>query len=115
MDGDPETNFWCKYDGDLCVQIEYIGPGGAGAYTLTSANDDYSREPKNWNMQGANDGTTWTELDNQVDQNFEERYQTVTYIFENNVAYKFYRLNIMANEGSGLFKCEEFKLLKLPP
>ncbi|QEC54001.1 PKD domain-containing protein [Anseongella ginsenosidimutans] len=115
IDGNPETKFLQGgYNGDLWVQIEYIDPVVAGAYTLTSANDDYSRDPKNWNLQGSNDGQNWTELDNQVDQNFEDRYQTVTYIFDNHDAYKFYRLNITANEGAGLFQCAEFQLLKLP-
>lgn len=115
IDGDPNTKFLQGgYSGDLWVQLEYIEPIVAGAYTLTSANDDYNRDPKDWNLQGSNDGENWTTLDTQAGQNFENRFQKVTYIFDNDVPYKFYRLNITANEGAGLFQCAEWQLLKLP-
>lgn len=115
IDGNPETKFLQGgYSGDLWVQLEFIDPIEAGAYTLTSANDDYNRDPKDWNLQGSVDGETWTTLDTQTAQNFEQRFQTVTYIFDNDQAFKFYRLNITANEGAGLFQCAEWQLLKLP-
>lgn len=115
IDGNIETKFLqFDYAGDLWIQLEYIDPIIAGAYTLTSANDAQSRDPKNWTLQGSNDGEIWTEVDNQVDQVFAERFQTVTYIFDNHDAYKFYRMNITANGGAGLFQLAEWRLLKLP-
>lgn len=115
IDGNIQTKFLqFDYSGDLWIQLEYIEPVVAGAYTMTSANDARERDPKNWNLQGSNDGETWIELDNQVDQEFPNRFQTFTYIFDNHDAYKFYRMNITANAGAGLFQLAEWQLLKLP-
>ncbi|HYH56046.1 MAG TPA: PKD domain-containing protein, partial [Anseongella sp.] len=115
IDGNVETKFLqSEFTGDLWVQLQFVSPVKAGAYTLASANDDFNRDPKDWNLQGSNDGTNWTTLDTRTGENFEKRFQTKAYFFENDTPYTFYRLNITANEGAGLFQCAEWRLLALP-
>jgi hypothetical protein len=54
---------------------------------------------KSWQFEGSNDGINWTTLDSQSNQTnwgaSEKRY----YYFQNSTAYRYYRLNITANNG----------------
>jgi hypothetical protein len=79
-------------------------------YTVTSANDDPTRDPQTWNLQGSNDGSNWTTVDAQNNQLFSSRFQTKTYNFSNSVAYQQYRLNVTANRGSGLLQIAEIQM-----
>lgn len=69
-------------------------------YTLTSANDLSNRDPKNWQFQGSNDGSSWTTLNTQSGQQFPARFMLRTYQVTNTTAYSYYRLNITANNGN---------------
>jgi len=84
---------WLQYD---------FGSGKAQTikrYTLTSGNDVPERDPKDWQFQGSNNGTTWTTLDTRSDQSFPYRCQTLQYEVTNPASYRYYRLNITANHG----------------
>src|SRR5689334_8474177 len=45
-------------------------------YSLTSANDSPTRDPKNWMIEGSNDGVNWMTLDSQSNQSFASRLLT---------------------------------------
>lgn len=98
------------------AQLEYDEPQVAGAYTITSANDAPDRDPANWQLQGSDNGTSWTVLDEQSAQSFSARFQTKKYMFKNKTAYKFYRLNIISVAGGngGLYQQAEWRLIKTP-
>ena len=87
-------------------------------YTVTSANDYPDRDPKNWTLEGSHDGITWDILDTQVDQAWKDasgdnRYTLKEYNFNNNIAYKYYKLDITANNGSvDLLGLAEIELLE---
>jgi hypothetical protein len=68
-------------------------------YTVSSANDVPGRDPKNWNFLGSQDGVTWTTLDSQSNQAFANRYQQNVYPIGNTTAYRYYQLQITANNG----------------
>jgi predicted alpha-1,2-mannosidase len=70
-------------------------------YALTSANDAPERDPRDWTLEGSQDGQTWTILDTQTDQLFDSRFQTKDYRFENTSPYLYYRLNITRNRSGG--------------
>ncbi|MEJ2043954.1 MAG: alginate lyase family protein [Reinekea sp.] len=72
-------------------------------YTVISSFDKVERDPKDWEFQGSNDSSSWETLDRQSDQLFAERYEIKTYTLENPGAYRYYRLNITANNGDGDF------------
>ena len=68
------------------------------------------RDPRDWTLQGSNDGTTWTTLDARSGEDFSERFQTRQFSFANDVAYRHYRLDITANHGDGLIQLAELQL-----
>ena len=101
---------WLRYQfgGGLAWQISQ--------YRVTSANDVAQRDPKDWQFQGSNDGTSWTMLDTQTSQTFATRLLTKTYNLVNTTAYRFYRLNITANNGGSAYPIQisEFSLWSPP-
>jgi hypothetical protein len=68
-------------------------------YTVSSANDVPERDPRSWQLQGSNDGVTWTTVDTETDQSFADRFTTNTYDIGNTTSYRRYRLRITANGG----------------
>jgi len=80
------------------------------SYAITSANDYPTRDPKNWTLQGSNDGTSWTTLDTRTSETFASRFQTKTYTFSNTTSYKYYRLNVTANNGGAELQIAEIGL-----
>jgi len=84
---------WLQYD---------FGAGNAQTvkrYTINVA-DVATRDPKDWTFLGSQDGSTWTTLDTQSNQTFPDR-RLNTYNLGNTTAYRYYRLNITANNGAG--------------
>jgi hypothetical protein len=81
---------WVKYDLGHTETVQ--------RYTVVSA-DIASRDPKDWQFQGSNDGVTWTTLDTQSGQVFAKRLQVNTYTVASPAAYRHYRLNVTSNNG----------------
>lgn len=69
-------------------------------YSLTSANDQPSRDPKAWILEGSKDGKAWVALDQQSDQAFSSRAQQKIYKIQNTEAYAYYRFQITQNNGA---------------
>ena len=53
--------------------------------------------PRDFILQGSNDGSTWTNLLTQTDQEYDTKY----WDFENTTAYSYYRLYITKNRNNG--------------
>ncbi|MFZ6012208.1 MAG: T9SS type A sorting domain-containing protein [Bacteroidota bacterium] len=70
------------------------------SYAITSANDAPERDPLTWTFQGSNNGTTWTPLNSQSNQDFPNRLQRREFSFTNTTAYTHYRLNMTNNSGN---------------
>ncbi len=81
------------------------------AYTVATANDVATRDPRNFNLEGSNDGTTWTVLDTQTDVVWQARYQLREFNIANSTAYNRYRLNITKNWGDPSTQLSEFAIL----
>jgi predicted alpha-1,2-mannosidase len=109
VDGSSQTK-WLVFERTAWVEFELSEAVTIVHYALTSANDADGRDPKDWTLSGSNDGTTWTELNKQSDQDFAKRFQTNEYRFGNTTAYRFYRLDITANSGDGLTQLAEVQL-----
>ena len=80
------------------------------SYTVTSANDEPARDPKNWNFQGSNDGSNWTTINSQNDQFYGNRSETKTFDISNTTAYRQYRLDVTGNNGSSLLQIAEVQM-----
>lgn len=114
-----DNNFSSKfllqnYIGDLVCTLIFPEPQKIGAYTLTSANDAASRDPKEWNLQGSNDGVNWTTIDSRSNQTFATRLLTRRFNVAYPVSYTHYRLNITAIVGgTNLFQISEWRMIKV--
>ena len=58
------------------VTYQLAKPATVATYSLTSADDAPSRDPKDFTVQGSNDGSTWTDLDKRAGEKFSGRFAT---------------------------------------
>jgi len=79
-------------------------------YAITSANDEITRDPTNWTLDGSNNGTSWTTVDTRTGEAFATRLLRKEYTFTNTTAYEYYRLNITLNNGAGSTQLAELEL-----
>jgi hypothetical protein len=111
FDNDSSTK-WLAFASTAWLQ--YAAPTGDAyavtQYSITSANDDYGRDPASWQILASNDGITWTVLDTQSAQTFSGRRVTNTYSINNTQAYQYYRLNVTANDGGGYTQLADLNL-----
>ncbi|KQW00074.1 alginate lyase family protein [Rhizobacter sp. Root1221] len=102
------TTGWLRYDLGYTERLQ--------RYAIRSANGLVPRDPKDWQFQGSNDGATWTTLDTQSNQAFAQRFELKTYAIANPSFYRYYRLNVTANNGDVVFTdLGEFELLVSKP
>lgn len=114
VDGNVNSKFLNEYSNDLWMELAYDEPVVVRAYTLTSANDADTRDPKDWIFMGSDDRVNWTELDRRTGESFNERFLTRRFDFNNSHAYKYYRIYITANNGSSLYQLAEWRLIRVP-
>lgn len=101
-DGSSGTK-WLAFASTGWVRYEFAEPVSFVAYSMTSGDDSAGRDPKNWTIEGSNDGSTWTPLDQRADEDFPNRQQTRTFeLDEPTAAYTYLRLNVTANSGDGI-------------
>jgi hypothetical protein len=80
------------------------------SYSISSANDVPARDPNAWQLQGSNDGQTWTTVDTRTGEMFAARFQTNKYTCTTPGAYSRYRLNVTANSGGTDLQLSELQL-----
>ncbi|GIF62739.1 hypothetical protein Ais01nite_07740 [Asanoa ishikariensis] len=110
FDGSTGTK-WLVRTNTAWAQGKLAAPKVVSRYALTSANDFDGRDPKNWKLQGSNDGQSWTDLDTRTNEVFPQRFQTRQFTFTNTTAYQYYRLDISANSGEPLIQLAEIWLI----
>lgn len=100
-------------NGGAWFQLQFPTAVAVGAYTFTSANDANTRDPKDWKLQGSNNGTTWTDIDTRAGEMFANRFQTKRYEVPGTPqAYTYYRIFMTANNGSSIFQMAEWRVIK---
>jgi type 1 glutamine amidotransferase len=109
FDNDNNTK-WLTFETTGWVSGKLDEPVAVDHYAMTSANDHDGRDPKDWTLQGSQDGENWTDLDKQSGQNFTARFQTKQYTIDNTTEYAYYRLNVTANNGEDLTQLAELRL-----
>lgn len=117
FDGDPKTK-WLDNKGIPSVEapswaiVKFAEAVPVSTLSITSANDADSRDPENFNIEGSNDGVSWTPLASFAGVSFAERYQTQDFGFSNTLAYSQYRVNITKNKGNdSLMQLAEIELI----
>ena len=69
------------------------------------------RCPKDWTLQGGNDGATWTVLDTRKSVTDWVAGEAKSFAFTNSTAYLYYRLSMTANNGGEVFELSQWQLL----
>lgn len=103
FDQDPTTR-WLAATTTGWLRID-LGASGAAActtYRITGA-DIAAWSPKTWTFEGSADATAWTTLDTQVNAPTWTVLEVRTYTIASPASYRYYRLNITANEGDPSF------------
>lgn len=104
-----QNTHWSKWlDGDgvptttnpSWIQIQLPAAVVVDKLAIVSANDDFGRDPENFNLQASNDGNTWTELGSWSAQSWASRLQQKDFALSNSTAYSHYRLNITKNDNN---------------
>ncbi len=98
-DGNTTTK-WLDKSATSWVQWQYATAKTWNKYDITSGNDNSARDPKNWNLKGSNNGTSWTTLSTLTNQTWSARNLTKSFTFTNSSSYKYYRWEITANNGT---------------
>ncbi len=110
IDNNKSTKYYRSGRTALWVQYQSTVPAIVFRYTITSANDVPNRDPRDWNLQGSNNGSSWTTLDTRSGQTFSSRFLTKSYSFTNSTSYLYYRLNITNNNGETGTQFAEWEL-----
>lgn len=86
-------------------------------YTITSANDAAGRDPRDFELQGSNNGTTWTAVDSRTNVFFFGRFETQSFVTANVAAFQMYRLAVSEtwNTGQGEVQLSELQLFEDVP
>lgn len=79
-------------------------------YAIGSANDQPTRDPKNWKLLASDDGKDWQTIDQRKNQTFKERGSWKKYTIKTPKKYKYYKLAISANNGAEMTQLAELNL-----
>lgn len=110
IDNDPNTKY-LTFQSTAWMMWKMDRAFAATRYALTSGNDDDGRDPKDWTIEASNDGVNWTVIDRQTNfPKFPQRKHRISFLMPNRTAYSYYRLNVTANHGSGLFQLADWIL-----
>jgi hypothetical protein len=74
VDDNYNTKFFVSgFPAGFEMQLTFPTTHIMGSYTITSGNDLPDRDPRNWQVLGSNNGTTWFVVDSRSGQTFEGR------------------------------------------
>jgi hypothetical protein len=126
VDGNPQTKFgfYKEFPVPQTATLQYKAPVTVKLYAIENGNDSEStRDPKEWYVEGSNDGSTWDVLDHQdleigfadyltsIGQNQNRYFRFFYYPIANPKPYSYYRWRIVST-FAGQFQIMEFKLFK---
>ncbi len=79
IDGDLNSKYLSGYEQPFWVTLEFEEEKVVSFYQLTSGNDAPDRDPRDWQIEGSNDGENWEVLDERVDQKRKEFNQGILF------------------------------------
>ena len=101
---------WLVFQNNAIITYTFAAPIVVRRYSIITANDAPTRDPRNWTVEGSTNGTSWTVLDTQAGRSFTNRFQQLTLDFANETAYTYYRMNITQNNGDSRTQLAELAL-----
>jgi hypothetical protein len=111
IDNDVTTKY-LTFATEAWIQFESQYDAIVSGYSMTSANDEAARDPKDWTFEAMDPNTLeWVVLHSVVDEPaWEERFQTKMFNFDNNQAYRSFRFNITAVNGAPMMQIAEIQI-----
>ena len=112
FDGKANTK-WLTFKNSAWLQIQFGDDNALKAdyYKIISGNDSPSRDPKDWVLEGSDDGEVFVEIDKVSNEVFKDRREEKSYKISNPGKYKYYRLNILSNNGDTRTQLSEWDLI----
>jgi len=111
FDGDSRTKYCTSAP---TIWLKYRCDGGKRKvlkYSLTAANDYPARDPKDWTLEGSNNGKQWTVLDQRAGESFTARFQRREFTVKTPGDYSWYKLDVTKNQGTNTTQLAELELL----
>lgn len=106
------------YQSGMYWQFAFYQPQTINGYTITTGNDSPERDPKDWEIQGSDNGETWVTLHTITGYSFgttsADRRKSINFTFVNSKPYSYYRYVVKAVSSGSNFQMSEFRLLELP-
>lgn len=99
-----QTSGWVQYESSKPILLK--------SYSVSGTINLIERNLKDWELLGSNDGTNWEKIDTQSNQNFFMELNTFEYPVHCSNKYKYFRLNILGNNGSGDFQFSKWQLFE---
>jgi len=106
------SNKWLANTSAGWLQYEFPTAEIITQYTIQEPNEGLnSRMPKDWTFKGSNNGSDWDILDTITDETGWIQNEKRTYNFSNSTAYKYYRLDVSANNGDTYLAIGELEMM----
>jgi hypothetical protein len=99
FDGDHNTIWDSNATATGWVQGQWTTGFAATQYRIRRRDDQAARMPKDFTLQGSNNGSSWTTLDTRTNITWPTSGETKTFTFTNSTVYTYYRLDVTANNG----------------
>lgn len=103
---------WLTFESTAWLQYKFAEPQTVASYRLVSGNDFPERDPRDWRLLGSDDGSTWTVLDTQKDQSWNDNKRGAAKSFTVAAAraFTYYRLDITANHSGDVLQLADWIL-----
>ncbi|MEO1712082.1 MAG: M64 family metallopeptidase, partial [Bacteroidota bacterium] len=111
FDGSPSSKWRVSGSGDEFLTFQMVSPGVVKMYAITSADNEPEADPSTWRIEGSQNGTDWTVLDQRSGEAFETRLQRRIFQIPNETAYAYYRLYVENNNGGGNIQLQELEFV----
>lgn len=96
---------WITWKADKAVPMK--------EYFMTSADNAPENDPKSWTLSASDDSVTWKLLDSQTNFTFDQRKDKKRFPIKDETPFKFFKLDITANNGGSSTQLAEWGLVKL--
>ena len=111
FDGNVKTKY-CTHAPAIWLQYRFDGgKRKIASYAITTANDGPSRDPKDWTLEGSNDGKQWKVLDQRTGESFSKRFHRRQFKVKTPGDYSWYKLDVTKNQGTNITQLAELELL----
>lgn len=99
FDGDTTTHGWIAAATTGWLKLDWGSATLVLKYAVRGSFNNTTCSPKTWTFEGSNDNATWTVLDTQTNITSWTNNESKSYTLSTTGFYRYYRLNITANNG----------------